>query len=86
MSTSSRRELKGSENLCTVRKEIRKAAYAVYRVSAVSWVSRYSSPWELGRLWTVTPARSQFISVTVFTDGNTRCHQSAVSWEMKDEM
>jgi hypothetical protein len=43
MSMSSRRELKGSENFCTVRKEIRKAAYAVYTVRAVSCAMRYST-------------------------------------------
>jgi hypothetical protein len=46
MSMSSRRELKGSENFCTVRKEIRKAAYAVFMVSAVSCVTTYSTLWE----------------------------------------
>jgi hypothetical protein len=43
MSINSRRELKGSVNFCTLRKEIRKAEYAVYTVRAVIWAARYSS-------------------------------------------
>jgi hypothetical protein len=46
MSTSSRRELKGSENFCTARKEIRKAEYAVCTVRAVSCAMRYNTLWE----------------------------------------
>jgi len=43
MSMSSRRELNGRENFCTARKEIRKAAYDVYTVTAVNWATTNSS-------------------------------------------
>jgi hypothetical protein len=55
MSTSSRRELKGSENFCTARKEIRKAEYAVFTVRAVSCVTTYSALWEENRVCMFTP-------------------------------
>jgi hypothetical protein len=56
MSTSPRREVKGSVNFCTVRKEIRKAEYAVYTVRAVTFITRYSSLWEKNRVCMFTPA------------------------------
>jgi hypothetical protein len=56
MSTSPRREVKGSVNFCTVRKEMRKAEYAVYTVRAVTFVTRYSSLWEKNRVCKFTPA------------------------------